>query len=60
MNTFERRQIARDQLIDAVIAKAGIYKSRRERAEATRKLRKAMESSRSAAQPRETISHSSH
>ena len=45
MNTLERRQIARAHIIDVSIAKAGIGKSRRQRAEATKKLRKAMAAS---------------
>lgn len=60
MNTFERRQIAREQMIDAVIAKAAINKSRRARKEVTRKLSKDLAAARSAAVPRETISYSSH
>jgi len=45
MNTLDRRQIVRSQVIDVSIAKAAINKSRRQRAEATRKLRKAMAAS---------------
>ncbi len=42
MNTQERRQLVRAQVIDVAIAKAAINKSRRERAEAAKELRKAM------------------
>lgn len=42
MNTLERRRMIKDQLIDATIAKAALNKSRRERSEAAKKLRKAM------------------
>jgi len=42
MNTLQRRQIAKGQLIDASIAKAAIHKSHREQAEAVKNLRKAM------------------
>ena len=59
MNTFERRQIIRDQVIDVAVAKAAIQKSRRERAEVSRKLRKAMMASRAAALPKEMIAYSS-
>ena len=46
MNTLERRQIVRGQVIDVSVAKAAVNKSRRERAEAAKKLRKAMAASR--------------
>jgi hypothetical protein len=42
MNTLERRQLVRGQVIDVAIAKAAINKSRRERVEAAKLLRKAM------------------
>jgi hypothetical protein len=42
MNTLKRRQLVRGQVIDVAIAKAAINKSRRERAEAAKLLRKAM------------------
>ena len=60
MNTFERRQIIREQMIDAVIAKTSYNKSRLERKEATRKLTKALAASRRAALPPETVSYSAH
>jgi hypothetical protein len=56
MNTLERRQIVRGQVIDVVVAKAAINKSRRERSEAAKKLRKAMAASRSSLK-QETISY---
>lgn len=40
MNTLERRQIVKGQIIDIAIAKTPISKSRRQRAEAAKKLRK--------------------
>ena len=61
MNTFERRQVARTQIVDVSIAKTGISKSRRQRAEAARKLRKAMAASYLASTIKtETISYPPH
>jgi len=60
MNTLERRQIARGQVIDVSIAKAAVNKSRRERSEAAKKLRKAMAASRFAATQSDTISYPRH
>ncbi len=61
MNTFERRQIARAQIIDVSIAKTGISKSRRQRADAAKKLRKAMAASHLASTIKaETISYPRH
>jgi hypothetical protein len=57
MNTLERRQIVRGQVIDVSVAKAAINKSRRERVEAAKKLRKAMAASHFASMQRETISY---
>ena len=57
MNTLERRQIARGQVIDLVVAKAEINKSRRERADAAKKLRKALAASRYAKLRVDTISY---
>ena len=45
MNTLERRQIVRGQVIDLAVAKTSINKSRRERADAAKKLRKALAAS---------------
>ena len=58
MNTLERRRIAKSHLIDVSIAKVGINKSRRERADAAAKLRKAMASKQMAiAIESETVSY---
>jgi len=61
MNTLERRRIVRSNVIDVSIAKAAVNKSRRQRAEATKKLRKAMVASHFAASIKtETISYPRH
>jgi hypothetical protein len=58
MNTLERRRLIRGQVIDAAIAKASINKSRRQRAEAAKSLRKQMAAvSRHAVIAADTISH---
>jgi hypothetical protein len=57
MNTLERRQIARGQVIDLVVAKTEINKSRRERADAAKQLRKALAASRYAKLRVDTISY---
>jgi hypothetical protein len=57
MNTLERRQIARGQVIDLVVAKTAINKSRREQADAAKKLRKALAASRYAKLRVDTISY---
>ena len=57
MNTLERRQIVRGQVIDMVVAKAAVTKSRRERADAAKKLRKALAASRYAKLRVDTISY---
>jgi len=57
MNTLERRQIVRGQVIDLAVAKTSINKSRRERADATKKLRKALAASRYAKLRVDTISY---
>ena len=57
MNTLERRKLARAQVIDVAVAKAAIHKSRRQRLEAEKSLKKAMIASRSAVIPSETISY---
>ena len=57
MNTLERRQIVRGQIIDLAVAKTSINKSRRERADATKKLRKALAASRYAKLRVEMISY---
>jgi hypothetical protein len=57
MNTLERRQIVRGQVIDLAVAKTSINKSRRERADAEKKLRKALAASRYAKLRVDTISY---
>ena len=57
MNTLERRQIVRGQVIDMAVAKTAINKSRRERADASKKLRKALAASRYAKLRVDTISY---
>jgi hypothetical protein len=57
MNTLERRQIVRGQVIDLVVAKTAINKSRRERADGAKKLRKALAASRYAKLRVDTISY---
>jgi hypothetical protein len=57
MNTLERRQIVRGQVIDLVVAKTAINKSRRERADSAKKLRKALAASRYAKLRVDTISY---
>jgi hypothetical protein len=57
MNTLERRQIVRGQVIDLAVAKTAVNKSRRERADAAKKLRKALAASRYAKLRGETITY---
>lgn len=57
MNTLERRQLVRGQVIDVAIAKAAINKSRRQRAEAVKTLSKQMAASRFDSLKTETISY---
>ena len=57
MNTQERRQLVRAQVIDVAIAKAAINQSRRERAKATKNLRKALAQSQYATRPTDVISY---
>lgn len=57
MNTLQRREIVKSQIIDVAIAKADIGQSRRERKDAAKKLRKAMAASRYASQHVDTISY---
>lgn len=57
MNTLERRQIIKDHLIDAVVAKAAINQSRRKRKEAEKKLHKELAASRYASLKSDTISY---
>jgi hypothetical protein len=57
MNTQERRQLVRAQVIDAAIAKAAINKSRRERANAARDLRKALAQTQYVARRTDSVSY---
>jgi hypothetical protein len=57
VNTLERRQIVRGQVIDLAVAKTAINKSRREGADAAKKLRKALAASRYAKLRVETVSY---
>ena len=57
MNTLERRQIVRGQVVDLMVAKTAINKSRRERADAAKKLRKALAASRYAKLRVDTVSY---
>ncbi|HKU14444.1 MAG TPA: hypothetical protein VJQ52_08605 [Steroidobacteraceae bacterium] len=57
MNTLERRQIVRGQVVDLMVAKTGVSESRRERADAAKKLRKALAANRYAKLRVETISY---
>jgi hypothetical protein len=57
MNTQERRQLVRGQVIDAAIAKAAINKSRRERAKAAKDLRKALAQSQYASRHTDSVSY---
>jgi hypothetical protein len=58
MNTIERRQIVKGRVIDMAVAKAAVNESRRERAEAAKKLRKALAANRFATLKPDTISYS--
>jgi hypothetical protein len=60
MNTLDRRQIVRGHVIDVSIAKAAVHESRRERAEAAKKLRKAMAASHFASRQTDTVSYPRH
>ena len=57
MNTLERRQIVRSQIIDLAVAKTAVNKSRRERADAAKNLRKALAASRYAKLRIDTVSY---
>ena len=57
MNIIERRQLIRGRVIDLSVAKAEINRSRRERAEAARVLRKALVANRAASTAPETVSY---
>ncbi len=57
MNTFERRRLIKGRVIDVTVAKAGVHESRRERAEAAKKLRKALAAKQSTSVQAETVSY---
>jgi hypothetical protein len=57
MNTFERRRLIKGQVIDVTVAKTALHESRRQRAEAAKKLRKALAAKQAAAAQAETISY---
>jgi hypothetical protein len=57
MNTFERRRLIKGHVIDVSVAKTAVHESRRERAEAAKKLRKALAAKQAAAAQAETISY---
>ena len=57
MNTQERRQLVRSQVIDVAVAKAAINKSRRERAKAAKDLRKALAQTQYASRRSDSISY---
>ncbi|HYF48496.1 MAG TPA: hypothetical protein VEJ63_03780 [Planctomycetota bacterium] len=57
MNIIQRRQLIKGRVIDLSVAKAAITRSRRERAEAARLLRKALGAKRAASAAPETISY---
>ena len=59
MNTLQRRQLAKDQIIDISIVKAAIHKSQREQAEAVKSLKKAMAAGRFASNA-DTIAYPHH
>jgi len=46
MNALERRRIIKGQVVDVAVAKVAINRSRRERADAVKKLRKEIAASR--------------
>lgn len=58
MNTLERRRIIKGSVVDAAVAKTAVNKSRGERAEAARKLRKALAAQRYAAGRKTGVSYS--
>lgn len=60
MNILERRQIVKGHVIDVSVAKAAINKSRRESAEAAKKLRKAMAASHFSSSKSDTVSYPKH
>ena len=57
MNTFERRRLIKGRVIDVNVAKAAVHESRRQRAEAAKKLRKALAAKQAASFQSETVSY---
>lgn len=57
MNTLDRRQLVRGHVIDVSVAKTAVHASRRERAEAAKKLRKAMAAQRFDTRQIDTIAY---
>jgi hypothetical protein len=57
MNTLERRRIIKGRVIDSTVARAAVSESRRERADAAKKLRKALAATRSASTQPDTVSY---
>jgi hypothetical protein len=57
MNTFERRRLIKGQVIDVSVANAAVHESRRQRAEAAKKLRKALAAKQAASVQPETVSY---
>ncbi|HLS80020.1 MAG TPA: hypothetical protein VK025_01280 [Steroidobacter sp.] len=57
MNTIQRRQLVKGRIVDAHVAKTQVSRSRRERADAGRALRKALAASRTELAARDTISY---
>jgi len=60
MNTQERRRLVLAHLVDTIIAKAAISKSRSERVEAAKDLRKEMTKNQFASLRSDSISHPRH
>ena len=58
MNTLERRRLVKSRIIDVKVAKAAVNESRRQRAEATKALRKDLAANHYATAPRDTVSYS--
>jgi len=46
MNTFERRRVIKERVVDVAVAKTAVNESRRRRREAARKLQKDMAAAR--------------
>jgi hypothetical protein len=57
MNIVQRRQLIKGHVIDAAVAKTAVSRSKRQRADAARTLRKAFAASRAAAIKLDTIAY---